>query len=194
MRPLRFLSQVGAEVEVREEVHRLAQPLCEDEGYELVSVELVFQGRRMIIRVLLDKPGGITVGDCARFSRRLAECLDMNQIVAGSYQLEVSSPGIERPLTTLDAIARFAGQQASIALREPRDTRRNWEGVLLGPNEGRAGLRTEDGQEHWFEWAEVRSARLIVDPWAASRKGATTTARPARWGGNRKASGGGRHE
>ena len=181
-------------MEVREEVHRLAQPLCEDDGYELVSVELVFQGRRMIIRVLLDKPGGITVGDCARFSRRLAECLDMNQTVRGSYQLEVSSPGIERPLTTLEAVGRFAGQQASIALREPREGRRNWEGVLLSPSDDRAGLRTEDGLEQWFEWAEVRSARLIVDPWAASRKGGESPARPARWGGNRKASGGGRHE
>jgi ribosome maturation factor RimP len=185
---------LGAEVEVREEVHRLAQPLCEDDGFELVSVELVFQGRRMVIRVLLDKPGGITVGDCGRFSRRLAECMDMNQIVAGSYQLEVSSPGIERPLTTLEAVSRFAGQRASVTLREAREGRRNWEGVLLEPNEGRVGLRTDEGDEPWFEWAEVRSARLIVDPWAASRKGTERPAREPRWGGHRKASGGGRHE
>jgi ribosome maturation factor RimP len=180
-------------VEVREEVRQLAQPLCEEEGLELVSVELVFQGRRMVIRVLLDKPGGVTVGDCARFSRRLADGLDMNQTVNGSFQLEVSSPGIERPLTSLESMGRFAGKQASFTLHEARDGRRNFEGTLLEPASGRAGLRAEDGQEYWFDWAEVRSARLIVDPWAEVRKATAPPAKPARWGG-RPASGEGRHE
>ena len=157
-------------MEVREEVRQLALPLSEDDGYELVDVELVFQGNRRVIRVLIDKPGGVTIADCARFSRRLSECLDMNQTVPGSYFLEVSSPGIERPLRTLDAVARFSGQRASLALHEARDGRRNFEGVLLGPSDDRVGVRTEDGQEHWFGWAEVRSARLVVDPWAGARK------------------------
>ena len=181
-------------MEVREEVRQLARPLCEEEGLELVNVELAFQPRRMIIRVLLDKPGGITVGDCARFSRRLSECLDMNQTVSGSYHLEVSSPGIERPLPTLESVGRFAGQRASITLHEPRDGRRHYEGMLLEPVSGRAGLRTDDGEEHWLEWVEVRSARLIVDPWARSRKTRSGPARPARWGEGREASGEGRHE
>ncbi len=113
-------------MEVREEVRQLAEPLAEDSGFEVVDVEQVFLGRHRVIRVLLDKPGGITVGDCARFSRRLSDCLDMNQTVTGSYQLEVSSPGIE--------------------------------------------VRADDGVDHWFEWAEVKAARLVVDPWARLRK------------------------
>jgi ribosome maturation factor RimP len=174
-------------VEVREEVRQLAQPLCEEEGLELVDVELAFQGRRMTIRVLLDKPGGITVGDCARMSRRLADCLDMNQTVAGSYLLEVSSPGLARPLPTLESVARFAGQRAAVTLHEARDGRRNYEGVLLEPETGRAGLRDDDGQEHWFDWAEVRTARLVVDPWAGTRKPGNRPERAASWGGPRRA-------
>jgi ribosome maturation factor RimP len=157
-------------VDVRSEVRQLAQPLAEEGGYELVDVEVSFPGRR-IIRVLLDRPGGVTVGDCAQFSRRLADCLDMNQTVTGSYELEVSSPGIERPITTLESVERFAGRRVAVATFEPREGRRHWEGDLLGPNDGKAGVRTDDGQEFWFDWAEVKTARLVVDPWAELRRG-----------------------
>jgi len=116
-------------VEVREEVRQLAEPLAEEHGYELVDIEQASLGHHRVIRVFLDKPGGVTVDDCARFSRRLADAMDMNQIVP-----------------------------------------RRWEGVLLGPDGGRAGVRTDEGDEQWFEWAEVRSARLVVDPWAGLRQ------------------------
>jgi ribosome maturation factor RimP len=182
------------EVEVREEVRQLAGPLCEEEGFELVDIELAFQGRRMTIRVLLDKPGGITVGDCARMSRRLADCLDMNQTVSASYLLEVSSPGLARPLPTLEAVARFAGHKAGVTLHEARDGRRNFEGTLLEPRDGQAGLRGDDGQETWFEWAAVRSARLIVDPWAGSKRGGDRPERGARWGGSKRTRGEEAHE
>jgi len=152
-------------LEVREEVRRLAEPLAEEAGYELVDVEHAVLGRRRVIRVLLDKPGGITVGDCAQFSRRLADGLDMNQIVPGSFQLEVSSPGIERPLRTLNAVARFTGQRAAVTTHEPREGRRNWEGILIGPDGEQVGLRIEDGSEQWFGWSDVKAARLVVtDP------------------------------
>ena len=156
-------------MEVREEVRQLAQPLAEESGVELVDVEFGGQGSRRLLRVLLDKPGGVTIADCAAFSRRLADCLEMNQTIAGSYDLEVSSPGIERPLRSLEAVGRFAGQRAAVSLREPLEGRRNFEGELLGPDAGRAGVRMDDGTAYWFEWVDVRSARLVVDPWSAVR-------------------------
>ena len=156
-------------MEVREEVRRLAEPLAEDAGYELVDVDSHVQGRHRIVRVFLDKPGGVNVGDCARFSRRLSDCLDMNQTIPGAYHLEVSSPGLERPLRTLAAVERFAGHRVTLTTHEARDGRRNWEGALLGPRDGAAGVRTDEGDEQWFEWAEVKSARLVVDPWAEAR-------------------------
>jgi ribosome maturation factor RimP len=156
-------------LEVREEVRQLAQPLAEEAGVELVDVEYVTHGSRRVVRVLLDKPGGVTVGDCGAFSRRLSDCLEMNQTVPGRYDLEVSSPGVDRPLRTMEAVLRFAGQRASIALREPHEGRRNFEGELLVPDDGRAGLRTDEGDTYWFEWGEVKSARLVVDPWSVAR-------------------------
>lgn len=157
-------------MDLRDELRQLAGPIAEEEGYELVDVELVFLGRRKILRVLLDKPGGITVGECARVSRRLSDCLDMNQTVPGSYMLEVGSPGLDRPLRTLESIGRFAGSRAAVTLHEARDGRRNFEGVLLGPEGDRAGVRVDEGDEHWFDWAEIRSARLVVDPWAGTKR------------------------
>jgi ribosome maturation factor RimP len=163
------LSLTGVELEVREEVRQLALPLAEEAGVELVDVEFGAHGARRVLRVLIDKPGGVTVGDCAAFSRRMSDCLEMNQTVPGRYDLEVSSPGVDRPLRTLEAVQRFAGQRASIALREPHEGRRNFEGELLAPEDGRAGVRVDEGGTYWFEWADVKSARLVVDPWGARR-------------------------
>lgn len=156
-------------MDVREEVRQIATPLAEEDGYELVDVEQAAAGRHRVIRVFLDRPGGVSVGDCARFSRRLSDCLDMNQTVPGSYHLEVSSPGLDRPIRTLEQVRRFAGQRVSLAAHEPREGRRNFEGILLGPDGDRAGLRLDEGGEHWFDWTEVRSVRLVVDPWAGLR-------------------------
>ena len=164
-----FCLVTGAELEVREEVRQLAQPLADEAGVELVDVEFGTHGSRRVVRVLLDKPGGVTVGDCESFSRRLSDCLEMNQTVPGRYDLEVSSPGVDRPLRTMEAVLRFAGQRAAIALREPFEGRRHFEGELLRPEAGRAGVRTDEGGTYWFEWAEVKSARLVVDPWSAVR-------------------------
>jgi ribosome maturation factor RimP len=172
-------------VEVREEVRQLAEPLAEELGFELVDIEQASSGHHRVVRVFLDKPGGVTVDDCARFSRRLADAIDMNQIVPGRYHLEVSSPGLERPVRTLAHVERFTGQRVQLQTHDARDGRRRWEGVLLGPVDGRAGVRTDEGEELWFEWAEVRSARLVVDPWAGLRQPKARFPRRAARGGER---------
>ncbi len=156
-------------MDVREEVRQIAQPLAEEEGYELVDVEQSSVGRHRILRVFLDRPGGVNIADCAKFSRRLGDCLDMNQTIPGSYHLEVSSPGLERPLRTIEHVQRYTGGRVSLTTHDPRDGRRRFEGELLGPDGTRAGVRLDEGDEHWFEWAEVKSARLVVDPWAGLR-------------------------
>ena len=166
-------------MDVREEVRRLARPLADEAGLELVDVEWVVQGRQRAVRVLLDRSGGISLGDCAAFSRRLGDCLDMNQTVGGHYRLEVSSPGMDRPVTSLEGVARFVGRRAVLTSLAPRDGRRHYDGVLLGPEGSRCGIRTEDGTEHWFGWSDVKSVRLVVDPWAEARS-ARGSGAPAR--------------
>jgi len=171
VRPLRFSSLPGGlELDVREEVRRLALPIAEADGLELVDVEFLVQGRRRTLRVLLDRPGGIRVGDCARFSRHLSDCLDMNQTMAGGYSLEVSSPGIDRPLRTLEAVGRFIGTKVALTTHELRDGRRKHEGELLAPDGERVGI-VMDGSELWFDWPEIKDMRLVVDPWARVRGG-----------------------
>jgi ribosome maturation factor RimP len=158
------------DLEVREEVRQLATTLAEEEGFELVDVEFLVQGGRRIVRVLLDRPGGIRVADCASFSRRISDCLDMNQTINGRYALEVSSPGMDRPLKSLEQLQRFAGQRASFTTVEPHDGRRHYEGEILGPLGERAGLRADDGSEFWFEWSDVKAAHLVADPWAHRKR------------------------
>ncbi len=158
-------------MEVREEVRQLAVPLAEDDGYEVVDVEQASQGKTRIIRVFLDRQGGVSLQDCARFSRRLADALDMNQTIPSRYLLEVSSPGLDRPIRTLEHVQRFSGTRVSVHTHELRDGRRRFDGELIGPDDrGRPGVRADDGDEQWFEWAEVRSARLVVDPLEALRR------------------------
>lgn len=170
MRPLRFLSILGVPLEVREELRQLAQPLADEEGFELVDVEMMVQGGHRVVRILLDRPGGIRVGDCASFSRRISDCLDMNQTIPGRYFLEVSSPGLDRPLRSIENLQRFAGNRAALTTVHPHEGRRRYEGLLLEPQQERAGIRTDDGQEHWFDWSDVKTAHLVVDPWPQRRR------------------------
>jgi len=95
----------------------------------------------------------------------------MNQTVTGRYVLEVSSPGMDRPIRTLESVERFAGQRASLTSAVARDGRRRYEGELLGPRGDEAGIRTDEGEEHWFPWSEVKHAHLVVDPWGDRRRG-----------------------
>jgi ribosome maturation factor RimP len=93
----------------------------------------------------------------------------MNQLLAGSFHLEVSSPGLDRPIRTQAEAERFAGGRASLLAHEPRAGRRKFDGVLLVAGPGRVGVRLDDAEEHWFDWAELKSVRLVVDPWAGRR-------------------------
>ena len=173
-------------MEVREEVRQLAAPLAEEAGYELVDVELVVQGRHRIIRVLLDKPGGVTVGDCARFSRRLADCLDMNQTVRGQLPARGELAGHRAAAARRSRRSRASpGQRASRSTtHEPRDGRRQLRRRAARRREASAsGVRTEDGEEHWFDWAEVKSARRWS--WIRGRRGRHAARRSRDAGGSR---------
>lgn len=126
-------------------------------GYELVDVET---SRGGLLRIFIDSPRGITVEDCARVSNHLSRALPAEGI---DYErLEVSSPGLDRPLKRVEDYARFAGQKASVRLKLPRDGRRRFEGMLAGV-EGDAIVLEVEGERMSFAFGDVDRARLVPD-------------------------------
>ena len=126
-------------------------------GYELVDLEASRSG---LLRVFIDSPRGITVEDCAKVSNHLTRAFAVEEI---DYErLEVSSPGLDRPLKRLDDYTRFAGREASVKLKLPRDGRRRFEGRLLGIEDGKIVLDVE-GQRQHLGFDEIDRARLVPD-------------------------------
>lgn len=101
-------------------------------GYEFWGLEYFTHGSQSVLRVFIDKADGINVDDCALVSRQLSAVLDVEDPIAGEYTLEVSSPGMDRPLFTLEQFARYIGEQVRVRLRMPFEGRRNFSGRLVG--------------------------------------------------------------
>ena len=125
-------------------------------GYELVDMERSGKGRMM--RVFIDKPGGINLDDCAKVSNHLSRVLTVENV---EYErMEVSSPGLDRPLKKEHDFVRFAGQQARVKLRVPQDGQRNFVGVLRETRAGQVAMEVE-GKSVSFELANLDKARLV---------------------------------
>ena len=126
-------------------------------GYELADFET---SRGGLLRVFIDSPRGISVEDCARVSNHLSRVLAVEGI---DYErLEVSSPGLDRPLKRAEDYGRFSGRKASVRLRLPRDGRRRFEGVIVGV-EGDGVLMDVEGKRLRFAFAEIDKARLVPE-------------------------------
>ena len=142
----------------------LLEPVVTALGYELVGIEQVTGGRRGLVRLYIDHPPGVTVDDCERVSRQVSAVLDVEDPIAGGYVLEVSSPGLDRPLYTLAHYARFTGHRARLKLRTPLvGDQRNMNCTLLGVDEDKVRIEV-DGVEHRVPLAEIAKARLIAVP------------------------------
>lgn len=111
-------------------ITQVAKDLCQGEGFELVHVETVTWNRQTIIRIYADKPGGITLGDCAAISRQLGDLLDVHLPDMGGYRLEVSSPGPHRPLKKKQDFHRFKGSQIKIETRASIQGKKRFTGTL----------------------------------------------------------------
>lgn len=126
-------------------------------GYELVDLE---SSRGGLLRIFIDSPAGISVEDCARVSNHLTRAFAVEGI---EYErLEVSSPGLDRPLKRAEDFERFAGQKASVRLKLPREGRRRFEGTLSGMVDGSVALEVE-GERQLFALADIDRARLVPD-------------------------------
>jgi ribosome maturation factor RimP len=140
-------------------LEKVVEPAVAGLGYELVDVQASNGGR--MLRLFIDKPGGITVGDCATVSRHLTRVLAVEGV---DYErLEVSSPGLDRPLRKGADFARFAGHRAEVRMRTPDPTgRRRFVGVLRGAEAGRVSIEL-DGQTIGLDLADVERAKLVPE-------------------------------
>ena len=126
-------------------------------GYELVDLE---SSRGGLLRVFIDSPKGITVEDCARVSNHLTRAFAVESV---DYErLEVSSPGLDRPLKRLEDYERFTGRKASVRLKLPQDGQRRFEGVVAGVGDGLVVLEI-DGTRREFALGDIDRARLVPD-------------------------------
>lgn len=128
---------------LRADLRRMLEPGVRAYGCELVDVELVGGGRHPTLRVYIDKPGGVTVDDCADVSRQLSAILDVEDPIAASYTLEVSSPGLDRPLVTTEDFRRQLGETVKLRLYAPRDGRRNFTGRVREVRDDGVSLEIE---------------------------------------------------
>ena len=145
--------------ENKQHLWHLLEPPVDALGYELLHLEFSSEGGNHVLRVYIDAPGGIRVDDCAAVSRQLSAVLDVEDVLPSAYALEVSSPGLDRPLVKPEHFRRFAGSRARVVLRTPMDGRRRFSGQLLEAGEGCVVMQV-DGERYELAYDDMETARL----------------------------------
>ena len=139
----------------------LIQPTVEALGVELWGVEYLIQGKYSVLRVYIDRPDeGVTIDDCERVSRQISGIFDVEDPIPGEYTLEVSSPGMDRPLFQLSQFALYVGEAASVRLRTPVEGRRKFKGVIQSVGDDSVTLLV-DGKEYPLPAGAIDKANLV---------------------------------
>ncbi|MEM1412731.1 MAG: ribosome maturation factor RimP [Pseudomonadota bacterium] len=140
----------------------LLQPLVEQLGYEFVGLEYQNNPKQSVLRIYIDAEAGVGLEDCERVSRETAALLDVEDPIKGHYNLEISSPGLDRPLFTPAQYERFAGEEAQVSLFAPQDGRRKFKGKILAADD-EGVLMNVDGDEVMLPFANIAKGRLVPD-------------------------------
>jgi len=141
----------------------ILEPLLETEGLQLVDIDYKWEQRGWVLRVLIDRKNGITVDDCARVSREFGQMLDVENIIPTSYQLEVSSPGLDRPLKKEEDFIKYSGRRVRIKTRDQVSGRRNFKGALLGCAEGEVKVQVNGNEVFAIPLSAILKANLEVE-------------------------------
>jgi ribosome maturation factor RimP len=146
------------------EVAQRIEPEVQSLGYELVRVAMIGGTSDPTLQVMAERPDTrqLNLSDCETISRRLSEWLDANDPIEGSYRLEVSSPGIDRPLTRPRDYSDWAGHEARLSLKKPRDGRKQYSGTLGGLDGDRVKLTDKSGAAHVLPLSDISSAKLLL--------------------------------
>ncbi len=157
-------------MDIIEHVRALAGRVAGSYGLELFDVQFRREGSGMVLRVQIDRPGpaataeeSVSVEDCAHVSRDLSAVLDVEDVVPTAYTLEVSSPGLDRPLRTTDDYRRFSGRRAKLVMREPVDGQRHFKGRLAGVDDQAVLIDGDDGRRHRVLFGVITRANLEVE-------------------------------
>ena len=148
-----FLGKVG----------EFAEPIAEDMGLELVDTVYTNVQGRWILKVFIDKPDGVTIDDCGAFSRELSTALDVDDTIPGRYSLEVSSPGLDRPLKKQKDFKRFVGKKVRLRTKEPIGESRNFNATLAGVDEGGVLMEDAEGRRFEVDYSNIEKANLVIE-------------------------------
>jgi ribosome maturation factor RimP len=169
------MTAIGQEP-IAEQVRRLLEPVLARDGLELVEVEWLRLAGRWTLRLLVDKPGGVTIDDCQGASRTVEPILDVEDLIEPAYDLEVSSPGLDRPLRRPEHFQQYAGQRAHVKAFAPvpdtapgQPPRKQWTGLLRGFRDGAVEIEV-DGALHRIPLDKVAKAHLEFDAEADLRR------------------------
>jgi ribosome maturation factor RimP len=144
------------------EVREVIEPILQSQGFELVDLEYQRERQGWVLRIFLDREGGITLDDCTGVSHEVGAVLEVKDVIPNAYVLEVSSPGLTRPLKKPEDYNRFRNQLVKIKLFQPLDGRRNFKGILLGL-EGETVRVEADGQVFEIPLQSIAKANLEID-------------------------------
>lgn len=144
------------------QIEPLAAPVLQEHGVELVDTQFVHEHGQWVLRFFLDKQGGITLGDCAIISEHLGRVLDAADVIKQPYSLEVSSPGVNRPLKKESDYQRFIGERIDVTLYAPLNGRRHFKGILRSVQPGIAVV--EEAPEQVFSLPLEDVAKAHLDP------------------------------
>jgi ribosome maturation factor RimP len=144
------------------EVREVVEPILESQGFELVDLEYQRESQGWVLRIYLDREGGVSLDDCAEISHEVGAVLEVKDLIPRAYILEVSSPGLTRPLKKPEDFNKFRNQMVKIKLYEPLEGRRNFKGTLLGLEGDRVRVEVEQ-RVYEIPLQRIAKANLEID-------------------------------
>lgn len=147
--------------DIEGKIREIAEQICDESGLELFDIKFKSDGPSGLLRILIDSEDGITVRDCTRVSKELSTHLDVEDPIRSRYRLEVSSPGLDRPLRHLEDAKKAVGKKVSVKAR-PIDNRKNFTGTLQAV-ENESLLIDAKGKQYLIPWSKVRKAKIVYE-------------------------------
>ncbi len=150
-------------MDIIEKITSIIEPSLDDMGYAIVQIKMADGDRRKTLMVMAERKDAVVMGfdDCTEISRVVGALLEVDDPITGAYNLEVCSPGIDRPLTKPEDYSRFSGYEAKIETQLPIDGRKRFRGVLKGMNDNKVIMNTE-GKDTVISFSNIRTAKLVM--------------------------------